>query len=742
MLRIHAKGLVVLVCACLYAGPIGLSQTAPSRAAQVDLVAVNQHTFRLSISFADKLHTPASMFVTPEFTKRNAIPKVLNEGSWSGIRNGAGQLLIDRTAGLWMLKDSRGRVVIPATPWATLGSDSRTGKPQVTCPIGKAKEQVIYGSGDMNGGIVQMRGQGRVGNGITGVPYYWANAGYSVLILGEDDNAPASWQRNGDNGPIVWTVPGSSVDLYVTPAAQLEQASADYAVLTGKPPVPPRWAMGYMQSRWGWQDRAYIEDTLAQFINHKLPVDAFIFDFEWYTPQPDYSVPAAGTANYGDFSWNPALFPEPEKQIAALHAQGVQAIGIRKPRLGNSEVLAQLRGRGWIHASAGLDNGAFAGRGTEQRLLDFSVPEVRNWYADQLIALLKAGIDGWWNDEGEQTYTTYTHWNQAEAQALSQVDPKKRLWTINRAFQPGMQRYGAAAWTGDILSNWRALEDTPTRLLNWSLAGMYYGSCDIGGFMGQNTPELLTRWMEAGVFFPVMRSHSSNRVQPRFPWLYGEQAEAAIRKALELRYRLVPYYYSLAHKAWEKGTPLMRPLAMEFPDDPQVANLTSQWLMGKGLMAAPILTEKNQRSVYFPKGTWYVLGSNTTHEGGQSTDVSAALDEIPAFVRAGSILPLGPVIQHTRDLPGGPLDVQVYPGADSTFTLVEDDGNTTAYKTGNQRRVTFTWNDRARSLVWKVEGPYRGKDIFKTMKVTVFNPNGVVTRNGSLESSGRIKIGK
>jgi len=121
--------------------------------------------------------------------------------------------------------------------------------------------------------------------------------------------------------------------------------------------------------------------------------------------------------------------------------------------------------------------------------------------------------------------------------------------------------------------------------------------------------------------------------------------------------------------------------------------------------------------------------------------VSAALDEIPAFMRAGSILPLGPVVQHTRDLPGGPLDVQVYPGADSTFTLVEDDGNTTAYKTGNQRRVTFTWNDRARSLVWKVEGPYRGKDIFKTMKVTVFDPNGVVTRNGSLESSGRLKMG-
>jgi alpha-glucosidase len=745
MFRIHTKRLALLGWVCLCAGRMAFGQTPSARPAQVDLVAVNQHTFRLSVSFADKPHTPSSMFVVAESAKKTDASKAVKAGSWSGIKNEAGQLLMDRAAGSWMLKDSQGRVVIPATSWATLGSDSLTGKAQVICPIGAAKEQVIYGSGDVNGGIVQTRGQSRVGNGITGVPYYWTNAGYSVLVLGEDDNAPAGWQKDGANGPIVWTVPGSSVDLYVTPAGRLEEASADYAVLTGKPPVPPRWTMGYMQSRWGWRDRAYIEDTLTQFIDRKLPVDAFIFDFEWYTPQPDYSVPAAGAANYADFSWNPALFPEPEKQIAAMHAQGVQAVGIRKPRLGNSDVLVQLRAKGWIQAAAAqsaLGRGAFAGRGTEQRLLDFGVLDVRNWYANQLIPLLKAGMDGWWNDEGEQTYTTYTYWNQAEAQALSQVDPKRRLWTINRAFQPGMQRYGAAAWTGDIASNWRALEDTPTRLLNWSLAGMYYGACDIGGFMGQNTPELLTRWMEAGVFFPVMRSHSSNNVQPRFPWLYGEQAEAAIRKALELRYRLVPYYYSLAHEAWEKGTPLMRPLAMEFPDDPQVANMTSQWLMGQGLMPAPILTANNQRSVYFPKGMWYALGSNQTRAGGQSADVSAAMDEIPVFVRAGTILPLGPAVLHTRDLPGGPLDLQVYPGANSTFTLVEDDGNTTAYKTGEVRRVTFTWNDSLRSLTWKVEGSYRGKDIFKTMKVTVFDPNGVVTRNGSLESAGKMVFGK
>src|SRR5581483_6491367 len=182
--------------------------------------------------------------------------------------------------------------------------------------------------------------------------------------------------------------------------------------------------------------------------------------------QPDYSVPSAGATNYSDFSWNPVLFPDPAKQVADLHAHGVHVVGIRKPRLGDSESLSQLRNRGWIVSASDLRGGsgrAPAGsRGTEQRLLNYGKPEVREWYAKQLVPLIRTGIDGWWNDEGEQSYTTYTYWNQSEVLALSEANPGGRLWTINRAFQPGMQRYGAAAWTGDIQSNWRALADTPT----------------------------------------------------------------------------------------------------------------------------------------------------------------------------------------------------------------------------------------------------------------------------------------
>jgi alpha-glucosidase len=515
------------------------------------------------------------------------------------------------------------------------------------------------------------------------------------------------------------------------PASNLYEAARNYAELSGAPAVPPRWTFGYLQSRWGWQDRAYIDDTLKQFVTRKLPVDAFIFDFEWYTVEPDYELPPEGDANFKDFSFNPALFPDPSGQIATMDQNGIHFVGIRKPRLGNLDLLNMARAKGWLLPGK---------THVDVRNIDFRRDDVRDWYADQIIPLLKSGVSGWWDDEGELTFTTYYWWNQAEAQALAKVNPTARLWTIDRAFQPGLQRLGAAAWTGDIHANWQTLRRTPTDLLNWSLAGMDYSACDIGGFIGEDTPELLTRWMEAGVFFPVMRSHSDHKVQPRFPWLYGADAESAIQHALDLRYRLIPYLYSLAHEAHEIGAPLMRPLAMEFPDDPKAAEISSQWLLGSRLMAAPILTPENKRSVYLPNDSWFQFDTNTLLSGNRDMDVNAGLADIPAYVRAGTILPLAPPIQHTAQLPGGPLQLQVYPGGDAQFTLVEDDGESTAYLNGNVRRTTFAWDNTARKLTWKITGPYAGADIFKTMQVTVFDPAGIHQAAGDLSANGSASI--
>ena len=267
---------------------------------------------------------------------------------------------------------------------------------------------------------------------------------------------------------------------------------------------------------------------------------------------------------------------------------------------------------------------------------------------------------------------------------------------------------------------------------------MPYSTCDIGGYSGEVKPELLTRWMQAGVFFPVMRAHSEHGKTPHFPWLFGPDAEAAIRKALDLRYRLIPYYYSLSHANSATAAPLMRPLVMEFPDDEKAAVLTDEWLMGRGLLAAPVIDESDARSVYLPKDRWYEFGSTRVTEGPQSIQRTAKLDEIPVYVRAGTLLPLGPVLQYTGEPSPTPLEMQIYPGHDATFDLVEDDGERRTGPHDGTRTTTFSWNDQTRTLTWKITGNYSGGNVFKGGRAVLFSPAGPVEKEAPLGTDGSV----
>ncbi len=291
--------------------------------------------------------------------------------------------------------------------------------------------------------------------------------------------------------------------------------------------MPPRWSFGYIQSRWGWTDRAYIEDTIAHFRKDQIPVDAFIYDFEWYTKKPDYKVPAQGDPNFVDFDWNPKLFPDPAAQIASYASQGVRSIGIRKPRLGNQQALVDARGKGWILPFNPHDPN---GGEVRSRNLDFSRPDVRAFWGGSNRKFLAAGMVAFWNDEGETNYVEYNNWNLAEAELFHDALPQSRFWSLNRSFTPGMQRFGAAAWTGDVDAEWSILARTTGRTAELQPLDMPYSTCDIGGFAKPTTPELLTRWVEAGVFFPILRTHSIHNVTAHFPGSSGPTRRRPCRR--------------------------------------------------------------------------------------------------------------------------------------------------------------------------------------------------------------------
>ncbi len=720
--------------------PNGISFTVGEE--HVELLVAAPHAFHLHIDTKAFTRSSPSIYLD-EQARPNPTFKVFHEAAAVGIETAFGKLLVDPDRKMWSLRGSTGEVL---ADWAPLGGQKpEAATPSATFQLSIAPSPAVahplyYGSGSVprRGLLTQQEGTAKTDNGSVALPQYWSTAGYGVLVIGQDDNAPGSWKSDPDSGRVDWQVPGSGADLYLCLAPDLYAWLQADAELTGFAPVPPLWSFGYQQSRWGWTDKAYIDDTLTHFRQDQLPVDTFIVDFEWYTNTPDYAVKPEGQPTFADFDWNPKLFPAPQAQIAEFARQGLHLVGIRKPRLGNTENLRMAREKGWILPPNPDDPNS---EGIRSRNLDFSKPEVRTWWAASNRKFLEDGMVGFWNDEGETVFDEYSYWNLSEVTLQKQVQPNGRFWSLNRSFIPGMQRFGAAVWTGDVRSDWKTLARTPGELLSYGLSGMPYSACDIGGYAGEPSPELLTRWMQAGVFFPVMRAHSSHRNTPRFPWLFGPEAEAAIRKALDLRYQLIPYYYSLSHANHSTAAPLMRPLVMEFPADEKAAGITDEWLMGKGLLAAPVLNEGGARSVYLPDDRWFEFGSTRSVQGPQTVQVAAKPDEIPVYVRAGTLLPLGPVAQYTGQASEAPLEMQIYGGRDAKFDFIEDDGQTSAYQSGAARTTSFSWNEQTRTLSWKVTGSYTDDRVFRALKAVLFLPQGEKTeKQAALGKDGSINF--
>ena len=654
---------------------------------------VSTGVFHLVISeLQDGITPPPSPFVVPP---RESVTPPAGEHAPGALTGGPG----DESNPL-VLRSGKGRTLLALQGVSSDGVST-------TFTFAHDAQDRFYGSGNESenhaGPLIHSSGKQIVNNGTTCVPFIWSPSGYGIFVANDitDVNRHITW--SDANGTLTWIVPDRYADVYLMAADDSAGVLGEYARLTGSAPIPPRWTFGFLLSRWGYQNAADVQDKWQQFRDRKIPVDAFIYDYDWFVK---------------DWQFNPSTFPDPVADLAKMHAMNLHFVGIRKPRVEGANA-DYAKAHGWaIPAPFGTD-------------LRFDIPAARTWWWDHQLPLLKDGVDGWWNDEAEQVYDEFFYMSQQQylgGRAVSQ----ERQWSIDRAFSPGLQHYGAAVWTGDIDSTWAAFSEQPGTLLNWSLAGMPYVSHDTGGFQGTPTPELYTRWIEEAVFIPIMRAHGTHD-SPRWPWAFGDDGLKAMTKAIDLRYRLIPYIYTVAETAYRTGMPLMRPLLLQFPNDQATWATNDEWMLGDSILAAPVLTKGGVRKVYLPAGNWFDGNTGKLIAGSQTLELTPVpLDVIPFYVRAGTILPLGPVIQSTAEAED-PLEVRIYPGADAAFSLYEDDGATYGYEKGSFARIRMRWNERSRALtIGARQGQYPG--MLATRHLVITLPDGSsrqVTYTGS-----------
>jgi len=447
-----------------------------------------------------------------------------------------------------------------------------------------------------------------------------------------------------------------------------------------------------------------------------------ISDYDWWNTQNnpdldfDYDQKMFGPHNFSHPSNSTipnATTTDAKSLFAHFHNDiNMRFGGIRKPRTYNH--LALSNSSGWL-----LPNSFDVGAGDSN--WNMSAPGWSEWYIQGHLHFLQDGLDLWWNDEGETEWFTYTWWNQAQKAMVDAVLPGKRHWTINRSFQAGMQSFPAITWTGD------RQDCSHKTVLTFTVAGQLYTACD----MAAPDAAGLVRQYQNAIFLPIMRVHAMHGT-PRFPFLWGYDAEPAFRKALEMRYHFIPHILSLTYLARETGQPLALPASYIFPNDPSFPSSLGDatYMFSDILLPADVSTSNtpdpnvNTTHCNVPPGIWYAFNSTSTIVGPITdlTYTNVPLEQIVLFVRSGGILALNrDVVQYTDAL-GGALEVHIYGGSDGKFMLVEDDGESMDYATSPTtatRRTLFEWVDSTRTLSWSVSGSFSGGNNLYTMAYPV-----------------------
>lgn len=596
-------------------------------------------------------------------------------------------------------------------------------------------DEVLMGLGDKAGFIDKRGYQYVMWNSDVGVPHdehvqsiYKSipffiskkkkGAAYGIFF----DNTSKSVFNMGKNDPeyFFYGADGGNLDYYFIAGDNIPEIVSGYTYLTGTTPLPQRWTLGHHQSRWGYLDEEDMISLSETMREYDIPCDAIHFDIDYMD-------------SYKVFTFSKKRYDDPAKTIKCLNDNGFKTVCIVDPGVKFE--------KGYYMCDEGLEKDYFVtdSKGIpyvntvwpgESLFPDFGKDAVKQWWGDKLAFYTNLGVGGIWNDMNEpatssgpfpddavfydgdrktthaEMHNVYAHNMDVASYKALKEQTEKRPFIITRACYAGTQKY-ATAWTGDNRSLWSHLRLVIPQLCSLGLCGMSFVGTDIGGFCCDTTPELLCRWVEAAVFSPLFRNHSDKWGRYQEPWKFGNKTVEIYRKFVKLRYAFIPLIYDLLFEGEKNGLPVMRPLGLHFENDDSALRCNSEFLIGKTLLAAPILEQGAfERSVYLPEGTWYDFETGKKFKGKKSIIAKAPLDTCPMYAKAGAVLPNYPEMNYIGEKPLDTLILKIFPG-DGVYFHYEDNGEDFAYRNGGYNLYRF---EISKDGVFKGELIHEGYD--------------------------------
>jgi alpha-glucosidase len=647
--------------------------------------------------------TPPALVMAPHLTGLAATPVIASRrGRDLILRGGRLRVVLDRASGALTIFDAGARISLLTLPRIA-------GLARGAFTLRFVKGAPLYGIDGTNAfdpkpAELVHRGEqvAKAGaQGDAGAPLVWSTAGFGLLIDSKGatfDLAPASLRVSKLSRP--------DPDLYLIAGAP-QAIFAAVADLSGPAPLFPKWSLGFINSQWGIDETELLQDVRTYRARH-IPLDAFELDFDWK---------AWGKDDYGEFRWNRQKFPDgPSGRLGReLAALGVHLIGIMKPRIhvDTEEGRYATAHHLWIAGEKpSLDY--FSHKPVEN--LDFDNAATRAWFFNPTLEhSFRTGIVGWWNDEADEAggNTQFLDMERSLYDGQRRISDT-RVFSLNRNFWLGAQRYAYGLWSGDIQTGFASMARQRSRMLSAIDVGEMWWSMDGGGFHGHPSDENYARWIEFGAFTPIFRVHGTYG-QKRQPWRYGPIAERAATAAMRLRYTLLPYMYSYAWNDHVAGIGLVRPLTFGWPRDPNVRDDFSAWMFGKWLLVSPVVEQgQTEKSIYLPPGVWTDWSSGKVYLGGRSITLavdSGSWRDIPLFIRQGAVIPRRPVEDYVGEHPLTTVRIEVFPQATRTdFDYYDDDGDTYAYEHGDyflQRLSAGTSGDEVTLATAAPSGRYR-----------------------------------